>query len=148
MLIDKNAPVMNTLSLSADSSSLVIETSDNGWAKCYLVAEERIYLGADDFSIITSRLSKALEQRGVPAAKVAGEIEGTPVAWILSLAEAHHVLYTGASGSGCLLFWQDARTSPVSIAGVMCLSSVMRQQWVETLGRVLEEAKQPFLALA
>ncbi len=140
--------MMNILSLPADSSSLVIENSDNGWAKCYLVADERTYLGADDFSIITSRLLKALEQRGVPAAKAAGEIKGTPVAWVLSLAEVHHVLYVAQDGSDRVLFWQNADADPLFIAGVMRLSPAICQQWVETLSRVLEEAKQPALALA
>lgn len=140
--------MVNTLSLPADSSSLVIETSDNGWAKCYLVADERTYLGADDIVTVLTRLRDAVDTQESLDFKDGWKLEGLPVAWCLSLMEVHHVLYVAEDGLDRVLFWQNARTSPVSIAGVMRLSPAMCQQWVEALGRVLAEAKQPALALA
>lgn len=140
--------MVSTISLSADGSSLVVETSDNGWAKCYLVADERTYLGADDIVSVLTRLRNAVDTQKSLDFKNGWKLEGLPVAWCLSLMEVHHVLYVADDGLGCVLFWQNARTSPVSIAGVMRLSSAQRQQWVQTLSEVLEEAKRPSLALA
>ncbi len=140
--------MVSTISLSADSSSLVIETSDNGWAKCYLVADERAYLGADDIVTVLTRLRDAVDTQKSFDAEDGWKLEGLPVAWCLSLMEVHHVLYVADDGLSRVLFWQNARTSPVSIAGVMHLSPALRRQWVVTLSKALEEAKQPSLALA
>ncbi len=138
--------MVDTLSLPAESNSLVIETNADGWAKCFLIERERIYLGADDFSIIATRLREGLRSRDVLAGGVAGELQGLPVAWLLSLAEAHHALYVAESGSERLLFWQNAHQSPVFLAGVMRLSPEQRVQWQEALTAVLEPAKMPVLA--
>lgn len=140
--------MVNTLSLSADSSSLVIETSANGWAKCYLVAEERIYLGADDIVTVLTRLRDAVDTQKPLDCPDGWILEGLPVAWRLSLAEVHHVLYVADDGLDRVLFWQNADADPVFIAGVMRLSPAIRQQWVQALSKVLEEVKQPSLALA
>ncbi|MGI4790017.1 MAG: hypothetical protein ACRYFS_14345 [Janthinobacterium lividum] len=99
---------IQSLILSAGSNSLLIETSRDGWAKCFLIGDERIYLGADVFTIVLSRLRDALSSSHAFDGPSAGEIEGLPVVWRLSLAEAHHVLYVGDDGSDRVLFWQNA----------------------------------------
>ena len=138
---------VKSLILPAGNTSLLIETSREGWSKCFLVNSERLCLGAGDF-IVLSRLRDALSSQPALDESAAGEIEGLPVAWRLSLAEAHHVLYVGDDGPDRVLFWQDARTSPVSIVGIMRLSPVQHQSWFHTLGRILEEAKKSPLVAA
>lgn len=138
--------MVDILSLPAESNSLVIETNADGWARCFLADRERTYLGAEDFSVIATRLQEGLRRRNALAGGAAGELQGLPVAWLLSLSEAHHVLYMAASGSNRLLFWQNADQSPVLLAGVMRLSPEQRVQWQETLSAALEPEKTPALA--
>ena len=136
------------LTLSAGSSSLVIETENNGWARCFLVEDKRTYLGADSIGIVLARLRDAVDVTNPLDCSAEWELEGLPVAWRLSLAEVHHVLYVGQDGVDRVLFWQNARTSPVSIAGVMRLSPAQSQHWVQALSEALEEAAGPELVAA
>ena len=74
---------------------------------------------------------------------VAGEIQGLPVSWLLSLAEAQYVLYVAVSGEDRLLFWENARLSPAAIAGVVRLSPKHRQQWQQQLEVLLHDPLPP-----
>lgn len=140
---------VNILKLPAEDNSLVIEVDAEGWARCYLVGyagQERLFLGADDFSVIVIRLNEGLSKRSMLGECSAGTIEGHVVAWLLSLAKAHHALYIALSGPDRLLFWQDANRLPVAIVGSMCLSPERCAQWQESLAASLAPAKT--LALA
>ena len=141
--------MVDELVLTAEDNSLVIEVDAEGWARCYLVGyagQERLFLGADDFSVIVTRLKEGIAKRNIFDERNAGSIEGHLVAWLLSLAEAHHGLYIALSGSDSLLFWQDASRSPVAIVGVMRLSPERCAQWQESLAASLAPART--LALA
>lgn len=131
-----------TLALPAETNSLVIEANRNSWAKCYLVGTERIYLGADDFSTLLSRLRDTLTIQNTPLSPIDGEIEGFPVVWRLSLAEAYHVLYLAVSGEDLLLFWENAHQSPVKIAGVMRLTPKHQQQWTRMINVVMDSCRE------
>lgn len=134
--------------LSAGSSSLEIETDGNGWARCFLVEDKRNYLGADSIGIVLTRLRDAVDMTKPINCPDGWELDGLPVAWRLSLAEVHHVLYVADDRMDRVLFWQNARTSPVSIAGIMRLSPAQSQQWVQTLGNALREVEQTSLVAA
>ena len=136
------------LTLSTGSSSLVIETESNGWARCFLVEDKRIYLGADSIEIVLARLRDAVDAMKPLDCSAGWKLEGLPVAWRLSLAEVHHVLYVGEDEADRVLFWQNAHTSPVSIAGIMRLSPAQCQQWVQVLSHALKEAEEPSLVAA
>ena len=136
------------ITLSAGSSSLVIETERNGWARCFLLDGRRIYLGADSIGIVLTRLRDAVDVTKPLDCPDGRRLEGLPVSWRLSLAAAHHVLYVGDDRADRVLFWQNTLTSPVSIAGVMRLSPAQSQQWVKTLNKALEEAARPELVAA
>ncbi len=142
------ATLTQPITLSAGNSSLVIETDSSGWARCFLVEEKRTYLGADSIEIVLTRLRDAVDTRKPLDCPDGWELEGLPVAWRLSLAEVHHVLYVGEDEADRVLFWQNARTSPVSIAGVMRLSPAQHQQWVQALSEALTEAQRPSLVAA
>lgn len=127
------------LVLPAANNSLIIETNGDDWAECFLSGVERIYLGADDLSVILTCLRDTLSNQEMPTEPADGEIEGFPVAWRLSLAEAHHVLYAALSGEDHLLFWQNSRQSPVTIVGVMRLTPEHREQWEQQLKALLHD---------
>ena len=130
-----------TLVLQAGSLSLVIENEGNGWARCYLLGDERIYLGADDFTIVVTRLHEALNRDTAFDGTAAGEIEGLPVVWRLSLFEAHHALYVADDGTDRVLFWQNAHGPALFIAGVMRLTPSQQQQWVQMLAKALKQTE-------
>lgn len=140
------ATSIQTFVLPAESNALVIETSEDNWAKCFLSGTERIYLGADDLSIILTHLRDALSNQNVLNSPVDGEMEGLPVVWLLSLAEAHHVLYGAVSGKDFLLFWQNARQSPVTIAGVMRLTPKCQRQWTQMLNAAMDSCREMAVA--
>lgn len=138
----------NTLKLPDEDNSLVIETNTEAWARCYLVQpfeQERIYLGADVFPIVATRLHDGLNQWDALNKAVDGELQGHYVMWLLSLCEVHHVLYAAQSGPDRLLFWQNADVSFLLTSGVMRLSPERCVQWQEVLSAALDTDKMPGL---
>ena len=140
--------MVKTFMLFADKDALRVEIAENGWAKLTLVGQNEVYLGADIIDRVCTRLIGYLENDDLLGRASAGKIDGHSVYCLLLLSEAHHALYVTGPGPENLLFWQDARTSPVSIAAVMRLSPAQSQQWVQTLGNALREVEQPSLVAA
>ena len=87
--------------LKGGGGDLEIDASINefGWARCYLVAQSKILLGADGLEFVAAGLLKALEE-GRDDARAAGEINGTTVKYAFHLEEAHHSLYYGDDAHG------------------------------------------------
>ena len=139
--------MVKTCNLIAETNSLRIEVNEDGWARLTLVGEECVYLGADSVEVVASRLMNYLEDGDVLGRGYGGEMDGFAVACLLLLSEAHHALYVADSGSDRLLFWQNAHSAPVFLAGVMRLSLSQRRQWTQALAKVLEEAGVPALAV-
>jgi hypothetical protein len=75
------------------------------WFACRLkLRDVETELGAEDRTYLLSHLRQVMEGSDT----LAGEIEGKPVRWILSLAEKHHVLYVhDGPGDEKTLYWQD-----------------------------------------
>ena len=140
--------MVKTFTLFADKDALRFDVAENGWTKLTLVGQEEVYLGADVGDRVCSRLIGYLTDEDVLGRASAGKIEGHSVHCLLLLSEAHHALYVTGPGSETLLFWQNAHTSPVSIAGVMRLSPAQRQQWVQALNNALKEAEESSLITA
>jgi hypothetical protein len=140
--------MVKTFTVAADKDALRFDVAENGWTRLTLVGQSEVYLGADIFDRVFSRLIGYLKNEDVLGRPSAGKIEGHSVYCLLLLSEAHHALYVTAPGAESQLFWQNADADPMFIAGVMRPSSAQRQQWIETLSGALEEAKRPALALA
>ena len=140
--------MVKTFTLFADKDALRLDVAENGWAKLTLLGQNEVYLGADVIDRVCSRLVGYLTNEDVLGRASAGEIDGHSVYCLLLLSEAHHALYVTGPGSESLLFWQNARTSPVSIVGIMRLLPAQRQDWIQTLSRVMEDAKKPSLVAA
>ena len=138
--------MVKTLTLFADENSLRIDIAENGWAKLTLVGDKEAYLGADAIEVVALRLMNYLKNGDVLGRASAGEMNGLPVTCLLLLSEAHHALYVASSGSDRLLFWQDARTAPVSLAGIMRLTPPQGRHWVQALDEALRSELTPALA--
>jgi len=119
--------------LCSDNTCLELRLVDEGtqWCQCWLLTENLAprFLGADSTKVILSRLLDGLAG-AIP--RPGSEWLGREVFWILSLAEAHHVLYVAREGADTLLLWQDAGTGTEAVS-VMRLSPAQREEWVSTI---------------
>lgn len=88
--------------LPLTDGSLVLETSD-GWCEVWLeVGSERTCLGGDSPESIRHRLLTHLAE----PRSAAGEVDGSPVHWVLSLSERHCTLYVQFAPDGRRLLIQ------------------------------------------
>jgi hypothetical protein len=125
---------MDTLiELCSDGDCIQIELADAhyDWWKWWLQrdAKQPIFLGAESLSILGPRLLAALLGEPLNPAGIIGDKE---VYWVLSLAEAHHVLYLAKDQSDTVLYWKDLGAG-VGVVGIIRLSDVQKQTWIATL---------------
>jgi hypothetical protein len=117
---------MTTTRLRSSYGALLLETNGDGWCRCTLEQGPAArYLGAETHANIATGLSRALDET----------FDGTGLHWVLSLAEAHHVLYAGRVGAELRLSWEDASSSPTRIVGTVTLSASERASWRDALAR-------------
>jgi len=62
--------------------------------------------------------------------KADGEINGVAYSWVLSLTEAHHVLYMSINEEHKVLLWQDKNAKTICI---LRLSKDQHQQWLNQI---------------
>ena len=127
-----------SVTLSGKGGSIIFQFAVNelGWSRCFFMTAEgqTMYLGAESQSYLVKRLLEGLSDH--PASGTSDDVEGVPVRWILSLAEAHHVLYAAVRGPEDLcLFWIDAHTAPTRIVATIDISPRQRAEWREELER-------------
>ena len=111
--------------------------NDLGWTRCYLVTDNKILLGADGVEYVIAGLLRALQDTRSDDIQPDGEINGTRVRYATHLEEAHHSLYYGDVGDERLLFWQSDARHPITLAGIIRLSSERRRQWQQQLDTLL-----------
>jgi hypothetical protein len=111
------------LHLCASEYCIEIDITDPGWCRCWLTkGEEIIFLGAESLKYVRDHLLSGLDNN---SKKTAGNLLGYDVRWVLSLAEAHHVLYTAMDNEDRILLWQDKN------ANVICLIRVSQTQYLQ-----------------
>ena len=99
----------------------------NEWCRCQLVADGVTDLGAETLTYIVSHLLEALDRTNW---QKIGYISNCPVRWVLSLAEAHCILYAAESDSDLILIWQG---KDEHVIGNLRLSAEQCRQWRNTL---------------
>jgi hypothetical protein len=71
------------------------------WSDCWLKTDKRTFLGSEDaVRLIELLLSRVVEDNGSNA----GEINGLPVKWVLSLCGVYSRLYAGYENNERILF--------------------------------------------
>ena len=129
----------NSLRLLADSQEIEIKITDLAWCKCWVRdGTSRIYLGAESFKYIRSHLLHRLADK---PDKIAGKLNGKEVYWILSLAEAHHVLYFANNDKDKILFWQNEQGKTIS---EIQLPAETLKQWFIQLKELKVDEKSNF----
>lgn len=115
---------MNTINLVSDNCSIQIDITTLNWVKCSLIDNENnIYLGAESAKYIKEHFLSALKNELNGSS---GKINGISYCWVLSLFEAHHVLYMSTDGDK-LFLWQDENAKTIC---VIQLSNDQHQQWL------------------
>ena len=103
-----------------------IDITDPSWCKCWLTKGDNVvYLGAESLKYLKAHLISGLAD---DTKKSSGRLEDLNVSWVLSLAEAHHVLYVSIDAVDKILIWQDAHSS-VGPTYLMRLSEDRLSQW-------------------
>lgn len=99
-----------------------------GWWELTLVAAQRTtVLGCDFLGPIAEGMLARLSAPG----EAAGEREGRPVHWVLSLWEQHHSVYCALERGDRLLYFQDVRGQVIWRDR---LSPAHLYRWVAVLG--------------
>jgi hypothetical protein len=115
---------MKSIKLVSDNCSIQIDLTNLDWVKCLLIdKEDSIYLGAESAKYIKDHFLSALENE---LNSSSGKINGISYAWVLSLSEAHHVLYVSTDENKSFL-WQDENAKTICI---IQLSDDQYQQWL------------------
>ena len=120
------------IELQAQGGGLRLET-DDGWCRCWLVDDGDRYLGADTPRVVLTRLLEHLERSDK---EIAGELEGQPVRWVLTLSEEHSTLYAARSGDERLLLIQDG---DAKLVGRLTISDVDWERWRQALEDAIGE---------
>lgn len=97
--------VENTIQLNTEGSVLSLSTGENNWCEVELQSgNQRYQLGAENKTKIIERLRDGLCKNDLERI---GELDGIPVAWVLSLAEKHTSIYVGVGGDTRHFFFQN-----------------------------------------
>ena len=118
---------MNYTVLSTALGSLVIGSGE--YCPVYLEAgTNRTMLGSDLRALIVSRLRAGLEAKTVHGCD--GEMNGLPVAWMLSLSEPNSSLYVGDLGDSRHIF---AESENSELIVELVLDNEDRKRWLREL---------------
>jgi hypothetical protein len=114
------------INLVSDNCSIQIDITNLDWVKCSLIDKDdsNIYLGAESTKYIKTHFLSALKNE---LNSSSGKINGISYSWVLSLAEAHHVLYVSKDGDGMLFLWQDKNAKTIC---TFRLSKDQCQEWL------------------
>ncbi len=94
------------LDFSIDPFILRLAINNEKWCRVSLVLENKVtYLGAERVDYIVKHLLESLSD---DEKTINGYLDGFPVYWVLSLSEAHTILYMANELDGRVLFWQDS----------------------------------------
>lgn len=116
------------INLKASKGSLILDADKNDWCRVKLSNPSgESDLGADDIEIIAARLSHALSNG---QSYTCGEIDGQPVAWVMSLMEKHYTIYIGAESNTIDLFLQNSNGE---LFAKVSLSERERENWCSQL---------------
>jgi hypothetical protein len=120
--------VKNTIDLNKELQTLNFKTGENNWCEVELQDDGKIYqIGAEDKTIIIEKLKVGLFEDNL---EIIGELDGIPVAWVLSLAEKHSSIFVGIVGDNRHLFFQNEAGDTFA---KITLSSEVCKNWLQSL---------------
>lgn len=118
------------IQLCANQYSIEIETTDNGWCKCWLIIDEnKTYLGAESQKYLKDRLLAGLDEG---PKEISGHLYKYDFGWLLSLEEVRTALYVAKDGLGRALLLQNVGGR----ANEICLIKLSQEQCSQWLDQI------------
>ena len=128
MLFISKQKVVTIIQLCADQYSIEIDITNNSWCKCWLkIGESVTYLGAADLKYLKNHLLAGLDDSPKESS---GHLHEYDVSWVLSLSEAHTVLYVAVDDQGKVLLLQDADAKEI------CMIKLSQDQYLQWLNQI------------
>jgi hypothetical protein len=118
------------IQLCADQYCIEIDTTNNGWCKCWLVIEEnKTYLGAESLKYLKDHLLAGLDDS---PKEISGHLYKYDFSWVLSLEEVHSALYVAKDDLGKVLLVQNLSGH----ANEMCLIKLSQDRYLQWLDQI------------
>jgi hypothetical protein len=117
--------------LPGTGADLILRTDGKtGWCHCFISNRDEHLIGGQPANYVIHHLLDALVD---PQANPAGEIEGHPVSWVMSLASPHFSVYCAEVDQDRWLFFQNAE------AIIICIVILTVEQ-IELWTNLLQQA--------
>lgn len=121
-----------TMHLPGTGADLILRTDEKtGWCRCFISNRGEHLIGGQPANYVLHHLRDALVD---PQANPAGEIEGHPVSWVMSLASPHVSVYCTEVDQDRRLFFQNAEAI---IIGIVILTPEQIELWTNLLQQAL-----------
>jgi hypothetical protein len=113
-----------TIHLPGTGADLMLRTEEKThWCRCFISDRGEHLIGGQPAKYVIHRLLEGLAD---PQANPAGEIEGHPVSWVMSLASPHVSVYCAEVDQDRWLFFQN---SEAIIIRIIILTPEQQEQW-------------------
>jgi hypothetical protein len=118
--------------LTGTGADLILCTEEKTrWCRCLVSDRGEHLIGGQPADYVIHHLLDALSD---PQANPAGEIEGHPVSWVMSLASPHVSVYCAEVDQDRWLFFQNAEAI---IIRILILTPEQQEQWKSELHEAL-----------
>jgi hypothetical protein len=118
--------------LTGTGADLILRTEEKTrWCRCLISDRGEHLIGGQPAKYVIHHLLDALSD---PQANPAGEIEGHPVSWVMSLASPHFSVYCAEVDQDRWLFFQNAEAV---IIRIIILTPEQQEQWKSELQEAL-----------
>jgi hypothetical protein len=118
--------------LTGTGADLILRTEEKTrWCRCLISDRGEHLIGGQPAKYVIHHLLDALSD---PQANPAGEIEGHPVSWVMSLASPHFSVYCAEVDQDRWLFFQN---SEAVIIRIIILTPEQQEQWKSELQEAL-----------
>jgi hypothetical protein len=102
-----------TIHLTGTGADLMLRTEEKTrWCRCFISDRGEHLIGGQPAKYVIHRLLEGLAD---PQANPAGEIEGHPVSWVMSLASPHVSVYCAEVDQDRWLFFQNSEAIIIRI---------------------------------
>lgn len=117
--------------LTGTGADLILRSEETtGWCHCFISNRGEHLIGGQPAAYVIHHLLDALVD---PQANPAGEIEGHPVSWVMSLASPHVSVYCAEVDQDRWLFFQNAEAIIIRIV-------ILTQEQIELWANLLQQA--------
>ena len=119
-----------SIHLHGSPGGLRIDIEDNGWARCTLIGEQDILLGADMISIVVDRIGRGLRGVRPTPTRQTMEIMGHQAFSAMLLMEAHHCLFVANEPDATYLIWRNVNHEQLPFVGTIRLTNEDISRWM------------------